>query len=119
MASQVARRRRSGVDIPGGLGDDPLSVLVVIVVVLISLPLVVVGVVAVLELLLLVALLPLAVLGRVLLGRHWHVELRQGWKPYWETEAGDWSQSGTVIHDVAARVQRGDIPKSTLVDPVA
>lgn len=62
----------------------------------------------------LVIVLPLAVLGRVLFGRKWHVELRRGWSPWTEVMAGDWRASGLTIHQVADAVRRGEVPPRTL-----
>ncbi|MBM7519033.1 hypothetical protein [Nocardioides nitrophenolicus] len=66
------------------------------------------------ELVLLVVLLPAVTLGRVLFGRHWWIEARLGFRPYWETEAGDWKESGRRIRAVAESIERGDPPMRTL-----
>lgn len=113
------RRRLRGADTGGGLdlaslGDDPISLLVAIVVGVLLLPLLLVGLLAILELLAVLAILPFALVGRMVFGRHWHVELRHGFRPHWEVEAGSWSQSATTIHEVADQVRRGDIPVQTL-----
>lgn len=78
------------------------------------LPVVLLAVLVAVELLLLLALLPFAVLARVLFGRHWRVELRRGWTPWHEEEAGGWQASGLRIHDLAADLRRGAIPVRTL-----
>jgi hypothetical protein len=77
-------------------------------------PFLVVAFIVGLELLLLLLVLPFALLGRVLLGRHWVVEVRQGWKPWFEIEAGDWQASGLRIHAIADAVRRGELPPRTL-----
>ena len=94
----------------GGLGSDPVSAVIGVVALVIALPFIILALVAGLELLLLLLVLPFAVLGRVVLGRHWTVELRRGWRPWWEVEAGDWRASGLRIHEVAEQVRRGDTP---------
>ncbi|HSX68052.1 hypothetical protein [Nocardioides sp.] len=67
-----------------------------------------------LELIAIVVVLPLAVLGRVLFGRKWHVELRRDWKPWTEVKAGDWRASTIKIHELADAVRRGEVPARTL-----
>jgi hypothetical protein len=103
---------------PVTLGDDPVSTVIGAVFLVIALPFLVValaiGLVALVELAAVLAVLPLALLGRVLLGRHWQVEARRGWQPYWEVEAGSWSASTERIHAVAAAIERGDLPPRTL-----
>ena len=99
-----------------GLGDDPISLILAVILLILLLPFILLLVVAGIEFLLLLLVLPFAVLGRVLLGRHWHVELRKGWKPWWETAAGDWQASGVRIHEIADAVRRGHTPTATLGD---
>ena len=101
-------------DFPTGLGDDPVSMVIAILVLIVMVPFLVLGVVASVELLLVLLVLPFAVLGRVLFGRHWTVEVRRGWRPWWEVQAGDWRASATRIHDVVAAIRRGDLPPGTL-----
>lgn len=101
-------------DLPSGLGDDPISAIIAVVFLVILLPFLLVVLVAGLELLLLLVVMPVAVLLRVVLGRHWHVEVRDGWTPYHEEEAGDWQASGIRIHELAARLERGDVPQRTI-----
>lgn len=67
-----------------------------------------------LEVLALVIVLPLAVIGRITFGRKWHVELRRGWRPWTEVEAGRWREATLTIHQLADAVRRGDIPASTI-----
>lgn len=66
------------------------------------------------ELALLAVALPVAVLGRVVFGRKWHVEVRRGWRPWTEVLAGSWAQSGIRIVEIAGAVRRGDLPERTL-----
>ena len=98
----------------GSLGDDPISAVIAVVALVVLIPFLLLAVVAGLELLLVLLVLPFAVLGRVLFGRHWTVEVRRGWRPWWETLAGDWQASGTRIHDLTAAIARGDVPPQTL-----
>ena len=77
-----------------GLGDDPISVIIGLIALIILLPFLLIALIAGLELLLLLLVLPIALLGRVVLGRHWTVEVRHGWTPYAEQPAGDWQESG-------------------------
>lgn len=113
-------RRRASVgswgDVPSGagLGDDPVSMIVGIVLLVLIIPFVVLALLVALEMLLLLLVLPFAILGRVLLGRHWRVEARRGWEPVWEAEAGDWAESGRRIEAVAATIRRGELPPRTL-----
>lgn len=98
----------------GSLGDDPISLVIGLVLLVVLLPFLLLFLVAGLELLALLAALPLAVLGRVLLGRHWTVEVRRGWRPWWEMRSGDWAASRLQIHDIAAAIERGELPPRTL-----
>jgi hypothetical protein len=115
------RRLRTidGPDVGDGitLGDDPVSAVVGVVLLVLLLPFLVVALFVLLELLLLLLLVPLAAVVRVLLGRHWFVEVRRGWVPYYEEEAGDWQQSGERIHQLAQAIERGDLPPQTLGVP--
>lgn len=93
-----------------GLGDDPISVVLGLLALVLFIPFVLVLLLVTLEILLLLLLLPFAVLGRVLLGRHWRVEVRDGWTFAWETEAGGWSQSGRMIAHLAEGLGHGLTP---------
>ncbi len=66
------------------------------------------------QLVLLILLLPAVSLARVLFGKRWWVEARLGYRPYWETEVGDWRESGERIRAVAEGIRRGDPPLQTL-----
>lgn len=99
-----------------GLGDDPVSLVISLVALVLLAPFVLLVLVAGAELLLLLLLLPLAILGRVLLGRHWTVEVRRGWRPWWESRVGDWQASGLRIHEIADAIRRGQAPPQTLGD---
>ena len=69
---------------------------------------------AVAEWLIVLAVIPIAALGRVLFGRQWHVELRRGWRAWYEVKSGDWTSSTVTIHELADAVRRGDIPARTI-----
>lgn len=118
------RRRLKGVmgntpDIfPSGLGNDPISAVIAIVVLIIAIPFLLLFLVAALEALLLLTVLPIALLGRVLFGRHWTVEARRGFGLWWEEPAGDWQASALRIADVARAIEQGSIPERNLgVEP--
>ena len=100
----------------GPLGDDPVSAVIAIVVLIVALPFLVLALVAGLEFLLVLLVLPFAVLGRVLLGRHWTVVARRGWKPWWEEPGGDWRSSGERVHGIADAVRRGQVPPQNIAD---
>lgn len=112
------RRRLKGAldaapDLPT-LGDDPISSIIGVLFLILMLPLLLIVLVAGLEFLLLLLVLPFAILGRIVFGAHWTIEARQGWHPSWEESAGDWAQSRQAIRDVAAAIERGHLPPSTL-----
>lgn len=104
-------RRRTRVpdliDTPTSWSDDALSSLIVLVV---ALPTLVMAAIAVAELALLVLLVPVLALGRVVLGRHWIVEVRSGWRPVWETEVGTWPQTRRAITSMASALEQGIHP---------
>jgi hypothetical protein len=114
------RRRptRDDISLPDAIDvDDPIAGLVFFVLFLVVLavaPVVIVAFLVAIEFLLLLLLLPFAVLGRMLFGRKWHVELRQGWAPWSEELAGDWRGSTMKIHEIADSVRRGEMPERTL-----
>lgn len=96
------------------LGDDPISLVIGGIILILMLPFLLLLVVAGLEFLLLLLVLPFAILGRVLFGRHWTIEARRGWRATWEEPAGDWAQSRQAIRDVATALERGHWPPSNL-----
>jgi len=61
------------------------------------------------EFLLLLILLPLAVAGRVLLGRHWQIEVCLGRRLLYDVDGGDWGQSRLVIADLVEQIRLGQI----------
>ena len=100
----------------GNLGDDPISMAIGCFTLVLLLPFIVLAIIVALEMLLLLLLLPFAVLGRVLLGRHRRVEVREGWAFAWETEAGSWSERGRAIEHVAEGLRMG-VPPWRAVHP--
>ncbi len=116
------RRRLKGAmgaapDLPfPGLGDDPVSAVIGIILLIIMLPFLLLALLASVEFLAVLVVLPFALLGRALFGNHWTVEVRRGWRPHWETAAGDWQGSGLRIHEVAADIERGALPPKTIPD---
>lgn len=105
-------------DVTSALGPEDLIFglifFVVVLVVALLFPWVFAALFAAVELLVILLVVPLAVAGRVFFGRHWHVELRRGFTPWWEVEAGDWRASALKIHEVADDVRRGEIPARTI-----
>jgi hypothetical protein len=99
-------------------GDDPISMILVVVWLVIALPSLVVVVAVMLltsiELLLLLAILPFAVGARVVFGRHWTVEVRRSFHPIYEERAGDWRASGLRIRELAKQIKAGRVPARTL-----
>ncbi|WP_126688275.1 hypothetical protein [Nocardioides ferulae] len=113
------RRRLKGVldsmpSGPGGLGDDPVSLVIGLVFLVIMLPFLILGVVALIELLSLLLVLPFALLARVLFGRHWTVEARRGFTIWYDEPAGDWQASGLRIHALADEIRRGQLPPASV-----
>lgn len=94
----------------GDLGDDPISMLIGLLLLVLFIPLLVLAIIVALEMLLLLLLLPFAILGRVSFGRHWRVEVREGWQFAWEVEAGSWSESGRTIEHLAEGLRVGMPP---------
>jgi hypothetical protein len=102
----------------GSLGDDPISAIIGVVLLILFIPVLVLGLVVALEMLLLLLVLPFAVMGRMLLGRHWWVEVREGWTFAWETEGGGWSDSGRAIDQIAQGLRQGMPPWQAAGPPV-
>lgn len=96
-------------DIGDDLGGLVLGIVLSVLVALLA-PIVLVFLLTGAELVLLVAVLPFAVAGRVLLGRHWTVEVRRRRALVHEETAGSWTQSGKHIAGIAAEIRRGRIP---------
>ncbi len=100
--------------LPSGLGNDPVSAVIFLICLVIMLPFLVLALIAGVELLLVLLLLPFALLGRAVFGRHWTVEARRGFRIWWETPAGDWQASLLKIHDVADEIRIGNLPPQTV-----
>ena len=99
-------------------GDDPISMILMVLWLVIALPIlfVVVAVMLVtgIELLLLLAILPFAIGARIVFGRHWTVEVRRSFHPIHEERAGDWRASGVRIRELAKQIKAGRVPARTL-----
>jgi hypothetical protein len=106
----------AGPDMPMGLGDDPVSLIVGAFFLIIMLPFLVLMAIASLELLLVLLVLPFAVLGRVLFGRRWTVEVRRGWKPVHEELTGTWNDASVRITELSVEIERGQAPAPTLTE---
>lgn len=106
--------------VPGGGGDDPISGAITLIILVIFAPVILVAlgltIVAAIEFAVLFALIPVIALGRVIFGRHWIIEVRRGFEPYYEMHAGNWKQSGDRIRRIAEAISRGDLPPHTLGD---
>jgi len=110
----------------GGFDIDLGEALVIIAVVIAAIlflifvaPVMLAVLFALAEWLIVLAVIPIAVLGRVLFGRQWHVEVRRGWRAWYEVKSGDWTASTMKIHELADAVRRGDIPARTIDAPTA
>ncbi|MFI5626573.1 hypothetical protein ACIA03_24155 [Nocardioides sp. NPDC051685] len=100
-------------------GDDPISMILMVLWLVIALPILVVVVVVVLltgiELVLLLAILPFAIGARVVFGRHWTVEVRRAFTPIHEERAGSWAASGVRITELAREIEAGHVPPDARV----
>ncbi|WP_156411680.1 hypothetical protein [Nocardioides sp. Soil805] len=101
----------------GGIGDDPISMIIGLLLLIAMLPFLLLMLVAGLEMVLILLVMPFAVLGRVVVGRRWTVEVRCGWEPHSEEQVGSWHHAGLRIHEVAREIQRGQVPQRTLGTP--
>jgi len=111
------RRRLKGAielmpDLP--TGDDPISMVILVIMLVLFAPVIVVVLLSGVELLLVLLVVPFAALGRVIFGQQWTIEARRGWRPWWEAKAGTWGQSGQAIRDVATAIERGTLPPATI-----
>lgn len=95
-------------------GDGVLGAFLTIIGLIILLPFLVLALIAGIELLAVLVLLPFVIVGRVVFGRHWTVEVRRGWVPWTEEQAGDWQASGIRIHGLADEIRAGDVPAQTI-----
>ena len=98
----------------GGIGDDPVSMIIGLLLLIVLLPFLLLMLVAGLELLLILAAMPFAVAGRVVFGRRWTVEVRRAWEPHSEEQVGSWRHTGLRIREIAQQIERGQVPPGTL-----
>lgn len=77
-------------NLPVGLGDDPISAIIGLLVLIVMIPFLLLAVIAGLEFLLLLLVLPFALVGRALFGRHWVVEARKGFRIWWDAPSSLW-----------------------------
>ena len=102
-------------DLPeGGIGDDPVSMVLALFLGVVLLPFALLMLVAGVELLLILVVMPFAILGRVLFGRRWTVEVRREWELHVEERVGDWASAGQRIHEIARGIERGQAPQRNL-----
>lgn len=102
-------------DLPeGGIGDDPVSMVLALFLGVVLLPFALLMLVAGVELLLILVVMPFAILGRVLFGRRWTVEVRREWEPHGEERVGDWRRAGQRIREIATGIERGQVPQRNL-----
>lgn len=103
-------------DLPGG--DDPISGTISMIILIIFAPIialaVVLTIVAAVEFLAILVLIPLLLLARILFGKHWVVEVRHGFTPWYEQAVGDWAASRKAIVVFADAIRRGDLPPRTI-----
>lgn len=110
------RRLKGWLPEAASLGGFDVPIIGVILFVLIGIPVLIAITLALVELLVLVVVFPFALLVRVLFGRHWVVHARKGFTIWWEADGGDWQASGLRVAEVAAGIERGELPEKT-VDP--
>ena len=108
----------SGLDVVDGFAGLIASIVLVIVMIVV-LPIVVLVLLTGIEFLLLLVVLPVAVIARLIFGRHWQVEVREGWKVRYEVDGGSWSQSRAVIDDLAQRISLGQLEQGRLLGTLA
>ena len=102
-------------DLPeGGVGDDPVSMVVGLLLLVVMLPFLLLMLAAAVELVLILAVMPVAILGRVALGRRWTVEVRRGWALYADERVGDWRTAGERIREIAQDIELGRLPRRDL-----
>lgn len=98
----------------GGIGDDPISMILGLLLLVVLLPFLLLMLVAGVEMLIILAVMPFAIVGRVMLGRRWTVEVRRGWALHSEEQVHSWQQTGTRIRELALDIERGHAPTRTL-----
>jgi len=103
----------SDLDLPGDIvGDDPsgLVITLVLLVLILLAPFVFVIFFAVAEFLLLVALLPMFVAARLGWAMTWTVMVKRDGTLQGTRKVTGWTESGVLIHDLAAAYERGEDP---------
>ena len=108
----------SGLDVVDGFAGLIASIVLVIVMIVV-LPIVVLVLLTGIEFLLLLVVLPVAVIARLIFGKHWRVEVREGWNVRYEVDGGSWSQSRAVIDDLAQRISLGQLEQGRLLGTLA
>ncbi|HYJ66766.1 MAG TPA: hypothetical protein VEX15_03810 [Nocardioidaceae bacterium] len=104
------RRVRDVPDSPidiGPVGDDPISIVLMVIALVMFVPAFVVLIVLVGELLLLFVLLPLVVLGRGLFGVPWTIEVRRERRLLYTERIRGWSNASRRMDDVATALRLG------------
>jgi hypothetical protein len=97
--------------IDGGGIDHPAGILVMLLLILLA-PVIAFLLVTVGEFLILVALLPLFLAGRLGWVMTWTVLVKRDGQLLGTRKVKGWTESGVLIHDVAAAAERGDDPLS-------
>jgi hypothetical protein len=108
------RRVRDVPDVPidGGIGDDPISMVIGLVLLVLAIPALIVTILLLAELLLLLVLLPVVVLLRLVLPVPWTIELWSrparrrvlGWHLEHEVPVRGWRASGARMRDLAGEI---------------
>lgn len=104
-------------DLPVSVTDDgPLAAVALVIMLVLLVPFLLLVLVAGLEMLVLLLVLPFVVVGRMLFTKRWTVEARRGFEPWFEMPAGGWGASRAKIREIAAAIERGELPPRTVTD---
>ena len=107
-------RQEVVIDRDAGVGESPvliaLNALSLVVGILLALPALVAVLAFAAEAVLVIALVPFAALARVVMGRHWTVEVTTDLTPVWETEVGRWGQTRQALSAIASGLEQGVYP---------
>lgn len=104
------RRVRDVPDMPvdlGGLGDDPISMILMALGLMLLVPALIALILLLGEVLLLLALLPLFVLGRGLFGVPWTIEIRPERRLHSIERVRGWGNAGRRMDQVATALRLG------------
>jgi hypothetical protein len=104
------RRVRDVPDAPldvGTLGDDPISMILLVIGLVLLLPALIVLIVLVGELLLLLLLLPLVTIARGLFGMPWTIEVRHERRLQYTERIRGWSATSRRVDDIATALRLG------------